>query len=38
MDPAKGLTTLFLTNRLFTSPDPPAPHKAFWKAAYAALA
>jgi CubicO group peptidase (beta-lactamase class C family) len=38
MDPAKGLTTIFLTNRLFTSPDPPATHKAFWKAAYAALA
>ncbi len=38
MDPAKGLTTLFLTNRLFLRPDPPAPHKAFWKATYAALA
>ncbi|THD58428.1 serine hydrolase [Phenylobacterium sp.] len=38
LDPAEGLTTIILTPRLFDSPDPPALHKAFWAAAYAALA
>ncbi len=38
MDPAKGLTTILLTQRLFESPDPPPLHKAFWAASYKALA
>jgi hypothetical protein len=31
-DPAKGLTAILLTQRLFDSPDPPQVHKDFWKA------
>ncbi|MBS0333012.1 MAG: beta-lactamase family protein [Proteobacteria bacterium] len=38
MDPTKGLTTILLTQRLFETPDPPSLHKAFWAAAYGALA
>ncbi|MFL5294987.1 MAG: serine hydrolase domain-containing protein [Phenylobacterium sp.] len=37
-DPAKGLTAILLTQRVFDSPDPPPVHKAFWADAYAALA
>jgi CubicO group peptidase (beta-lactamase class C family) len=37
-DPARGLTAILLTQRVFDSPDPPAVHKAFWQGAYAALA
>lgn len=37
-DPAKRLTAILLTQRVFDSPDPPAAHKDFWKDAYAALA
>ncbi len=37
-DPAAGLTAILLTQRLFDSPDLPPVHKAFWRAAYAALA
>lgn len=33
-DPAKGLTAILLTQRVFDSPDPPQVHKDFWKAAY----
>jgi CubicO group peptidase (beta-lactamase class C family) len=36
-DPAKGLTAILLTQRVFDSPDPPQVHKDFWRAAYAAL-
>jgi CubicO group peptidase (beta-lactamase class C family) len=38
MDPAKGLTTILLTPRVFDGPDPPALHKDFWAASYRALA
>ena len=38
MDPAKGLTTILLTSRTFETADPPPLHKAFWSAAYKALA
>lgn len=37
-DPAKGLTAVLLTQRIFDGPDPPKLHKDFWKGAYAALA
>ncbi|MDB5442113.1 MAG: hypothetical protein JWP73_489 [Phenylobacterium sp.] len=37
-DPASGLVAILLTQRVFDSPDPPALHKDFWKAAYGALA
>ena len=37
-DPAKGLTAILLTQRVFDSPDPPAVHKDFWRDAYGALA
>jgi CubicO group peptidase (beta-lactamase class C family) len=37
-DPAKRLTAILLTQRVFDSPDPPAVHKAFWRGAYGALA
>jgi len=36
-DPAKGLTAILLTQRVFDSPDPPPVHKAFWRDAYAAV-
>lgn len=36
MDPAKGLTTIVLTPRVFDGPDPPKLHKDFWAAAYRA--
>lgn len=35
-DPAKGLTAILLTQRVFDGPDPPQLHKDFWRAAYAA--
>jgi CubicO group peptidase (beta-lactamase class C family) len=35
-DPAKGLTAILLTQRVFDSPDPPPVHKDFWQGAYAA--
>ena len=37
-DPAKGLTAVLLTQRVFDSPDPPPVHKDFWRDAYRALA
>jgi CubicO group peptidase (beta-lactamase class C family) len=37
-DPGNGLTAILLTQRLFDSPDPPQPHKDFWRMAYAAVA
>jgi CubicO group peptidase (beta-lactamase class C family) len=37
MDPAKGLTTILLTQRVFDSADPPALHKDFWAASYRTL-
>lgn len=37
-DPANGLTAILLTQRVFDSPDPPAVHKDFWRAAYGAVA
>jgi CubicO group peptidase (beta-lactamase class C family) len=36
-DPAKGLTAVLLTQRVFDSADPPQLHKDFWRAAYASL-
>jgi len=38
MDPAKGLTFILLTQRVFDGPDPPQLHKDFWAASYRALA
>jgi CubicO group peptidase (beta-lactamase class C family) len=35
-DPARGLTAILLTQRVFDSPDPPAVHKDFWRDAYGA--
>jgi CubicO group peptidase (beta-lactamase class C family) len=37
-DPATGLTGILLTQRMMTSPEPPAVVRDFWTAAYAALA
>jgi CubicO group peptidase (beta-lactamase class C family) len=37
-DPARDLTAILLTQRVFDGPDPPRLHKDFWKAAYAAVA
>jgi CubicO group peptidase (beta-lactamase class C family) len=37
-DPAKGLTAVLLTQRVFDGPDPPPVHKDFWRDAYGALA
>jgi CubicO group peptidase (beta-lactamase class C family) len=37
-DPATGLTAILLTQRMMTSPEPPAAFRDFWAAAYAALA
>jgi CubicO group peptidase (beta-lactamase class C family) len=37
-DPARGLTAVLLTQRVFDSADPPQLHKDFWRGAYAALA
>jgi CubicO group peptidase (beta-lactamase class C family) len=37
-DPATGLTGILLTQRMMTSPEPPAVVRDFWSAAYAALA
>jgi len=37
-DPAKGLTAILLTQRVFDSPDPPQVHKDFWRDAYGTLA
>lgn len=37
-DPARGLTAILLTQRVFDGPDPPPVHKDFWKAAYGAVA
>lgn len=31
-DPARGMTAILLTQRLFDSPDPPQVHKDFWQA------
>jgi CubicO group peptidase (beta-lactamase class C family) len=36
-DPAKGLTAILLTQRVFDSPDPPPVHKDLWQDAYAAV-
>ncbi|WP_430420716.1 serine hydrolase domain-containing protein [Phenylobacterium sp.] len=36
-DPARDLTAILLTQRVFDSPDPPAAHKHFWRDAYAAV-
>jgi CubicO group peptidase (beta-lactamase class C family) len=36
-DPAKGLTAILLTQRVFDSPDPPQAHKDFWRDAYGSL-
>ncbi|WP_293352157.1 serine hydrolase domain-containing protein [Phenylobacterium sp.] len=36
-DPAKGLSAILLTQRVFDSPDPPPVHKDFWRDAYGAL-
>ena len=37
-DPAKGLTPILLTQRVFDNPDPPQVHKDFWRAAYGVAA
>lgn len=37
-DPARDLTAILLTQRVFDSPDPPPVHKAFWRDAYEAVA
>jgi len=37
-DPARGLTAILLTQRVFDSPDPPPVHKDFQRDAYGALA
>jgi CubicO group peptidase (beta-lactamase class C family) len=37
-DPAKDLTAILLTQRVFDSADPPQLHKDFWRAAYGVLA
>jgi CubicO group peptidase (beta-lactamase class C family) len=37
-DPARGLTAILLTQRVFDGPDPPQLHKDFWRAAYAVTA
>ena len=37
-DPAKGLTAILLTQRVFDNPDPPPVHKSFWRNACAAAA
>jgi CubicO group peptidase (beta-lactamase class C family) len=37
-DPVSGLTGILLTQRMMTSPEPPAVARDFWSAAYAALA
>jgi CubicO group peptidase (beta-lactamase class C family) len=36
-DPARGLSAILLTQRVFDSPDPPPVHKDFWRDTYAAL-
>jgi len=36
-DPAKGLTAILLTQRVFDSPEPPPVHAQFQRDAYAAL-
>jgi CubicO group peptidase (beta-lactamase class C family) len=37
-DPARGLTAILLTQRVFDSPDPPQAHKDFWRDACGSLA
>jgi CubicO group peptidase (beta-lactamase class C family) len=37
-DPVTGLTAIILTQRMMTSPEPPAVVRDFWSAAYAAIA
>jgi CubicO group peptidase (beta-lactamase class C family) len=37
-DPATGLTSILLTQRMLTSPEPPEVARDFWSSAYAALA
>ena len=37
-DPAKGLSAILLTQRVFDGPDPPVVHKDFWRDANGALA
>jgi uncharacterized protein len=37
-DPAKGLSGILLTQRVFDSPDLPAVHKTFWRDVYATVA
>jgi len=37
-DPAKDLSAILLTQRVFDGPDPPRLHKDFWRGVYAALA
>ena len=33
-DPHSGLTALLMTQTMFESPDPPAVHRAFWRALF----
>jgi CubicO group peptidase (beta-lactamase class C family) len=35
-DPARGLSAILLTQRVFDSPEPPPVHKSFWSDAYQA--
>jgi CubicO group peptidase (beta-lactamase class C family) len=37
-DPAAGLTGILFTQRMMTSPEPPAVARDFWSGAYAAIA
>jgi CubicO group peptidase (beta-lactamase class C family) len=37
-DPVRGVTTILLTQRAMTSPEPPALFADFWEAAYGAVA
>ncbi len=36
-DPKEGLTAILMTNRMWSSPDPPEICRAFWKKAYESL-
>src|SRR5215472_14565607 len=36
-DPARGLTTILLTQRAMGSPEPPPIYREFWEAAYGAI-
>jgi CubicO group peptidase (beta-lactamase class C family) len=37
-DPARGLSGILLTQRVFDSPEPPAVHRTFWRDLYTAVA